>query len=539
MSFKNNLSYIFIILLLPFIFLLLFGRFGLEDSDSGFIVGMGWRIINGELPYKDFYYVRPALSPLISALWLSIIPDYGEVISMRLINYIQLMLQVILTIKILEKFYDFKSLNLNPYLFTILSFLITSIGTLYFQWHTTDGIFLAVVGFFLITHFSNKGFLVFILAGLFFTASALTKQNFLIVVILGLIFVLLQYGLLKALQLGAGIILGILSFYLYLLELDILAPYLLQNKGATTLKDLVVAGFVMYFNFGSVKALSALFLTSLTAFLFIKFVLKKNTLESIIISLIFSIISINSLAYLYLNGSKLIWFDRFIPVVIVSTFLYLFIKRKENIKNHYILIALLGIAWGSSISWGGMSPIMYFTPIFFGVYYLLHKNQLLSSKKVNIFLIILITFYSFISNTKPYRDDFVWTKHYDGDKISDKLAFVEVDDIEMRKHLELKKIFQKYEKTTVLPSMPGAYYLHNRKNYFAIDWAMDVEAAYDRKGLIDELENCCNYYIVEKKAFGQPIGTQGKFYSSITDYVLSRYHLYDSSYEYFDIYTKK
>ena len=86
--------------------------------------------------------------------------------------------------------------------------------------------------------------------------------------------------------------------------------------------------------------------------------------------------------------------------------------------------------------------------------------------------------------------------------------------------------------------MPGAYYIHNKINYFSIDWPMDVEAAYDRKGLIRDLESCCNYYIVEKKSFGQPIGKEGKFYSSITDYVLSNFRLYDSSYEFFDIYVK-
>ena len=67
----------------------------------------------------------------------------------------------------------------NLYIFSILCFLITSIGTLYFQWHTTDGIFFAVIGFFLISYFKNKNFFIFILTGIFFGISALTKQRIL------------------------------------------------------------------------------------------------------------------------------------------------------------------------------------------------------------------------------------------------------------------------------------------------------------------------------------------------------------------------
>ena len=80
-------------ILLPIIFLLIFGRFGLEDADSGFIVGMGWRIFNGEIPYRDFYYVRPIISPLISYIFLNIFPDYAQILLMRLVNYYQLMIQ--------------------------------------------------------------------------------------------------------------------------------------------------------------------------------------------------------------------------------------------------------------------------------------------------------------------------------------------------------------------------------------------------------------------------------------------------------------
>ena len=113
MSIIYKFKYQISIILLPIIYLLLFGRFGLEDSDSGFIVGLGWRVFNGEIPYKDFYFVRPIISVLISSLKISILPEFGQVLSMRLLNYYQLLFQVYLTIIAIEKFYDFSALKIN------------------------------------------------------------------------------------------------------------------------------------------------------------------------------------------------------------------------------------------------------------------------------------------------------------------------------------------------------------------------------------------------------------------------------------------
>ncbi|WP_180112929.1 hypothetical protein [Acinetobacter sp. YH12131] len=537
MCFKKNIYYFLILLFLPFIFLLVFGRFGLEDSDSGFIVGMGWRIMNGEIPYKDFYYVRPVISPFISSFLLYLTPDYGQIVLMRLLNYYQLMLQVFLTVLILKKYYNFEELRLNIYIFSIVCFLITSIGSLYFQWHTTDGVLFGVIGLFLISYFQNKGFLFLIIAGVSLGISALTKQNFFLIPVIGVLFVFFQYNFKKSLQVAFGVLLVFILFYFYLLFNDIVDLFLIQNSGSTTLLDLFKTGFVAYFS--GHKFFLIYILLSFLFFYFFIFFQKKDKLKKLFISFIFTLVVINSICFIYLEGSpRIIMFDRLIPIFIVCWFLYLFISKKENIKNHYILIALLGISWASSISWGGMSPLMFFTPVLFSAYYLIQKKMNIFDERVSLYFVILIVFYSSIINSKPYRDNFIWKDYMEASVISKKLAFIQANKTSIDKHMELDKILNKYDKTTVLPSMPGAYYIHNKVNYFSIDWAMDVEAAYDREGLIRDLENCCDYYIIEKKAFGQPIGKEGKFYSSITDYVLHNYRLYDSSYEFFDIYVK-
>lgn len=535
MKLNKYLSYSLLFLLLPITLLLIFGRFGLEDSDSGFLAGMGWRILNGEIPYKDFYYVRPIASPLISAFWLYLLPDYGQDFMMRLVNYYQLIIQVFFTILILNKYYDFKKLELNIFLFSFISILITSIGTVYFQWHTTDGIFFAVLGFFVIAYLHDKYFLYMVGAGALFGVSALTKQNFLIAPILGVLFVFFQYGLRKSIHTALGIFIPFVLFFYYLKTNNIIDVFLLQNTGSTTIKDLLVSGVFSYFmgnNYLLIYSLLSLFFFNI-----LNYFSKTGLWRSVFLSLVFSLVLINSIAFVFISSSpRLILFDKLLPIVLIYSFIYLFLTKREKIKDHYIIIALLGVSWASSISWGGMNPLMYFTPVIFSAYYLLKKYFDVFDRKTNTILIALIIIYSLASNTKLYRNDFIWNTNSDAIQISKKLAFIKTNDTVLKKHLELKEIFKKYDRTTILPSMPGAYYIHDKINYFSIDWAMDVEAAFDREGLIKKLDNCCNYYIVEKKSLGHPVGTEGKFYSSITDYVLSSYILYDSSFEFFDIY---
>lgn len=539
MMYKKDALFLSLLLILPFFFLVFFGRFGFEDSDSGFLVGMGWRILNGELPYKDFYYVRPVASPLISAFWLAILPEFGQVIMMRLINYYLLLLQVFLTIVALSKYYDFKELKLNIYVLTFISFLITSTGTLNFQWHTTDGIIFAVLGFFVIAQFKHRNFTYLILAGFLLGASALTKQNFMLTPLLGVFFVCLQYGQKKAFFVLIGILIALLSFCLYLLDNGLLTLYLNQTTGATNFKDLFVAGVAAYFVGGDyiLVFITATFGLFMLLLYFAR--LHINLWGKLFISSVFVLVFINLSAFLYLKkSSRLIEFDHFIPVLLTSAFIYTLVFKKDNIKEHYFLIALTGISWSASISWGGMTPLMYFTPIIFASYYLMQKQLHVFDKKINAVFVVLVIFYSTIANAKPYRDEFVWSISNDASEISEKLAFIKANDTVFNKHLELKRVFEKYHNTTILPSMPGAYYIHGQRNAFSIDWAMDVEAAFDRKGLIESLEKCCSYYIIEKKALGQPIGESGKFYSSVTDYALKNFRLVDSSFEYFDIYTK-
>lgn len=532
----NNRIYLSILLCLPIFFVLVFARYALEDTDSGFIVGAGWRILNGEMPYRDFYYVRPPISLYLSALWLWVIPDYAQVFSMRLINYYQLLLQVVLTTLMLSRFYDFKQLKLNVYLFSIFCFLCTSIGTFYFQWHTTDGIFLAVAGFFLISQRNKVRALNFFFAGVLFALSALCKQNFALIIVLGLAFSWMQYDWKRALQLAIGVFITLSAFYFFLEYNQLTDAFVKLNTGVTTFKDLFYAGVAVYFygyQYLWIYCIFSMFVFQILSFLR----LSLSTDQRIFIAAWLSFVLLNCIALFTLEpNEKIISFDRIVPTLMVCMMVILF--KKQEYPQHYLLIALIGIAWGTSISWGGTSPLMYFTPIVFASYYLLQSRLNIFNRGIQIFVLLSMGMYSALVNSHPYRDSFIWQPHQDATGLSDKLAFIRINPIIKAKHLELSQVLTRYPASSILPSMPGAHYLNEIQNPLPIDWPMDAEIAYQSAEVIEAVVKCCEYAIVEKKAIGQPVGTDGKFHSSVTAYVQKNYILHDSSFEYFDIYQR-
>lgn len=50
-------------------------------SDDGFVLSAAYRVVHGEVPYRDFVYVRPPLTPYLHALWLFLPHDWQFVVA--------------------------------------------------------------------------------------------------------------------------------------------------------------------------------------------------------------------------------------------------------------------------------------------------------------------------------------------------------------------------------------------------------------------------------------------------------------------------
>jgi tetratricopeptide (TPR) repeat protein len=58
-------------------------RHGYHPTDDGFMLGLSWRIVHGEVPYRDFIFVRPPLTPFLHTIWF-LLPEGLEFQAARL-----------------------------------------------------------------------------------------------------------------------------------------------------------------------------------------------------------------------------------------------------------------------------------------------------------------------------------------------------------------------------------------------------------------------------------------------------------------------
>ena len=48
-------------LAVPLAYLFLYVPVGMDTTDFGYFYGFSWRILEGQFPYRDFFYIKPSL----------------------------------------------------------------------------------------------------------------------------------------------------------------------------------------------------------------------------------------------------------------------------------------------------------------------------------------------------------------------------------------------------------------------------------------------------------------------------------------------
>ncbi len=95
------------------------------SRDSGVFLYIGWRILNGEVPYLDIWDHKPPLIYFIDALGLVIFPN--STWGVWLLEWIFLAIAALLSINLLKKFFGFFPALISLYLW-LISFFISSAG---------------------------------------------------------------------------------------------------------------------------------------------------------------------------------------------------------------------------------------------------------------------------------------------------------------------------------------------------------------------------------------------------------------------------
>jgi hypothetical protein len=116
-----------------------FGFHSYHPTDQGFILGLGWRIQGGQVPYRDFLSLRPPLTPYLHSLWF-LLPEGWTFPGARLGYYLQMTLSAVLPGLAAHR----AGLVRSPATVGALSAGFLAVALHNFPampWHTVDGVF--------------------------------------------------------------------------------------------------------------------------------------------------------------------------------------------------------------------------------------------------------------------------------------------------------------------------------------------------------------------------------------------------------------
>lgn len=165
------------LILVPALAHLMFSWMGFTPTDEGFTLAHSRRILEGQVPHRDFIIIRPILSPLVHVPFVAFGGDYTFWLS-RLFVWFQLACISWCWVHIISRLVSPPFAAADKIFIALIAFAATTHTKHITAWHTIDGLFFIAVGLTLCVrnHRFSK------LAGYFLIGlSPLCKQGFIFV----------------------------------------------------------------------------------------------------------------------------------------------------------------------------------------------------------------------------------------------------------------------------------------------------------------------------------------------------------------------
>jgi hypothetical protein len=165
---------------------------GLNLKEDGYLLTLAERVARGEVPYRDFAYIRPPLPILIQAGWLLLTPGYAVAAS-RWYFAVEVALVLTAVYALLGRVDRDRVPRALVALFAVV--FAFSGGFVAMPWHTYDGVlFSALAAWALAAAAERRSCGLLLAAGLAAGAAALSKQGFAAVAVAGLALTLTGTG---------------------------------------------------------------------------------------------------------------------------------------------------------------------------------------------------------------------------------------------------------------------------------------------------------------------------------------------------------
>lgn len=508
-----------------FVYIILYAPYGFTEGDDGFITALAWRIFNGEIPYKDFIYVRPPVTILLHTLPFFILPQDLIIISERVLFYISLGVSCFFASKTISSLVDLKKYQLDVYLIASIGFIFSVNSFTPMAWHTTDGILFGSIGIcFLVV---RKSVVSASIGMIFLLLSALTKQSFYLMPIAGLGYLLLDRRGIKTVATAfATLAISVTGFILVLMYFQSWEEFLSQTTGSTSIRDGYTSGVYVYIHTNILFYLIPAVIWKLWElirkganwqpkpsyfpYIFVLFAYVYT------LAFYFNAMYIKNLTpdeYLHLEYMDP--FARIGFIVVIVYLLFGYVSRSFCTGIGFLLC----LSWCGSISWAHSSPHLFSTPII-AVLVLIAKEYFAieNPTKYAYFLFVTGFLVYMIAYQKPYLSDTRENMVFDLGKVNPRLSYIYGDERINSMHKELDSLVRKYGTNfKVLPGMPLANMLFGEKSPISIDWTLNCETGNKQEKLYAELQGSGAVVFIDKPAlfFELDLKNESRKYGSL------------------------
>ena len=452
---------------------LLYSSFGFNPTDDGFTLAYGRRLIEGEIPHRDFIIIRPALSPLLHVpeilfggsctFWLS-----------RFVFFFQCAFIAWFSTAFINRNLSLALSSVELCAISAVSFAFCCHSFPAMAWHTIDGLFLLVLGFYLRTRITpNYSSIAYLLLGLAY----LCKQGFFLMIPVSLVL----FGDWKNWKcLLASAVPGI--FYIVFMALSGGLSDCVQQL--ISQKVIVETGIYSYLNVYffcglAVGIVATSLLYSKTSAESQQRVPVQNFLGLTLYGTAFI------LAALSLSINRLPYISFALLGIIIGTVIYIVLKAGQNRKFHLqtgVIVALLG--WSTSLSIGYNSPVLISGIILiflFGISFDILRN-IGSRWRLIISIVAAIISIAAFHRTR--------THHVYRDLPASELTLPIGDVLPGGQNIRtnpntyaflydlnsaIDSVVKKGYKYAILPSVAGHWVKSQQRNPLPIDWAQHIE----------------------------------------------------------------
>jgi hypothetical protein len=507
---ESDLRYALVFFALPILYSLTYARYAISDVDEGFILAYAWRIFSGEVPYRDFIYIRPPLTIYLHSLTLYLFPDTLQVVGSRALFYLFVASYSYLGARIVSRFFGLREMRLGCLQLAAISFVFSVHNFPPMPWNTVDGILFSTLGLFLLTGGSGNARILLGCAAMFL--AAMTKQPFYLMPAIGLLAVWLFHSRRRLLVAAGFSALMPVAFLLVLAHFELLGLFFRQTTRGLGLLGLLRSGVYNYASASFTCVITAFF-----AFYPLKIVaaryrrdLSWGWMAPLALSALFGLI-IARACFPSLRHTLHVqsYYD---PQLFFLVALVALLGARSLERNARIALSLLlAISWCSGITYGWQGPGLGATPLVFGVFLATHRFARFEHMPTLYAIATwggVVTFaIAFFFHYQTYPIGPIRDMVEMGD-VFPKLRYLRASPKVRKEYIELKELIVRHgEPFTTVPELMWSNYLSDTTNPMPIDMVRPLEMSGEVSRVIEQLESSGASVFLQKSApsTGNPV----------------------------------